>query len=73
MFHAEKIPSAVGPVFPHTRAKNVTEPLLMATQIERYEKEIVRVTSVIESVLAKQEWLSGGPNPSISDLSFIPW
>ena len=40
--------------------------------IERYQKEAVRVFSVLDSVLAKQEWLVGG-KPTIADLSFIPW
>lgn len=40
--------------------------------IERYQKEIVRVLSVLESVLSKQEWLVGG-KCTIADISFIPW
>ena len=38
--------------------------------IERYQKEILRVFSVLESVLSKQEWLVGG-KCTIADLSFI--
>ncbi|KAI0659471.1 glutathione S-transferase C-terminal-like protein [Cubamyces menziesii] len=40
--------------------------------IERYQKEILRVFGVLESVLSKQEWLVGG-KLTIADLSFIPW
>jgi len=40
--------------------------------IERYQKEILRVFGVLESVLSKQEWLVGG-KCTIADLSFIPW
>ena len=39
--------------------------------IERYQKEILRVFGVLESVLSKQEWLVGG-KLTIADLSFIP-
>lgn len=38
--------------------------------IERYQKEILRVFGVLESVLSKQEWLVGG-KCTIADLSFI--
>ena len=47
-------------------------PEKIQSAIERYQKEIVRVFSVLDSVLAKQEWLVGG-KPTIADLSFIPW
>ena len=47
-------------------------PEKIPSAIERYQKEIVRVFSVLDSVLAKQEWLVGG-KPTIADLSFIPW
>ena len=38
--------------------------------IERYQKEILRVFGVLESVLSKQEWLVGGKY-TIADLSFV--
>lgn len=38
--------------------------------IERYQKEILRVFGVLESVLSKQEWLIGGKY-SVADLSFV--
>ena len=47
-------------------------PEKIPSAIERYQKEIVRVFSVLDSVLAKQEWLVGG-KPTIADLSFITW
>ena len=43
--------------------------------IERYQKETLRVFSVLDGVLAKPEsngWLVGG-KPTIADLSFITW
>lgn len=44
----------------------------LPSAVERYQKEIVRVLSVLESVLSKQEWLVGN-KPTIADISFIPW
>ncbi|KAH9852463.1 glutathione S-transferase C-terminal-like protein [Lenzites betulinus] len=40
--------------------------------VERYQKEILRVLGVLESVLSKQEWLVGG-KLTVADLSFITW
>ncbi|OJT02793.1 Glutathione S-transferase 1 [Trametes pubescens] len=40
--------------------------------IERYQKEILRVLGVLESVLSKQEWLVGG-KLTVADISFITW
>ncbi|KAH9896997.1 glutathione S-transferase C-terminal-like protein [Cubamyces lactineus] len=47
-------------------------PEKVPSAIERYQKEILRVFGVLESVLSKQEWLVGG-KLTIADLSFIPW
>ncbi|KAI0336813.1 glutathione S-transferase C-terminal-like protein [Cubamyces sp. BRFM 1775] len=47
-------------------------PEKIPSAIERYQKEILRVFGVLESVLSKQEWLVGG-KLTIADLSFIPW
>ncbi|KAI0659285.1 glutathione S-transferase C-terminal-like protein [Cubamyces menziesii] len=47
-------------------------PEKIPSAIERYQKEILRVLGVLESVLSKQEWLVGG-KLTIADLSFIPW
>ncbi|OSD00751.1 glutathione transferase Ure2p class [Trametes coccinea BRFM310] len=40
--------------------------------IERYQKEMMRVFGVLESVLSEREWLVGNKF-TIADLSFIPW
>ncbi|TFY68547.1 hypothetical protein EVJ58_g943 [Rhodofomes roseus] len=40
--------------------------------IERYQKETIRVLSVLDGVFSKREWLVGG-KCTIADLSFIPW
>lgn len=42
----------------------------MPVVVERYQKEILRVFGVLESVLSKQEWLVGG-KCTIADLAFI--
>ena len=50
-------------------------PEKVPSAIERYQKETLRVFSVLESVLSKPEnggWLVGG-KPTIADLSFFPW
>ena len=50
-------------------------PEKIPSAIERYQKETLRVFSVLESVLSKPEnggWLVGG-KPTIADLSFITW
>lgn len=38
--------------------------------VERYQKEVLRVLGVLESVLSKQEWLVGG-KMTIADISFV--
>ena len=45
-------------------------PERVPSAIERYQKEILRVFSVLDSVLSKQEWLVGN-KLTIADLSFI--
>jgi glutathione S-transferase len=40
--------------------------------IERYNNEIKRVFSVLDSVLSKQKYLVGD-KVTIADLAFIPW
>ncbi|KAI0371066.1 glutathione S-transferase C-terminal-like protein [Pilatotrama ljubarskyi] len=44
----------------------------LPSAIERYQKETVRVFTVLEGVLSKQEWLVGG-KPTIADIAFITW
>ena len=46
-------------------------PEQVPSAIERYRKEVIRVFSVLDSVLSKQEWLVGN-KLTIADLSFIP-
>ena len=50
--------------------KAIGPPPRIPVAIERYQKEILRVFGVLESVLSKQEWLVGG-KCTIADLSFI--
>ena len=40
--------------------------------VERYQKETVRVISVLDGVLQKQEWLVGG-KLSVADISFVSY
>ena len=50
-------------------------PEKVPSAIERYQKETVRVISVLDTVLSKPEnggWLVGG-KPTIADLSFVTW
>ncbi|KAL1942639.1 hypothetical protein VTO73DRAFT_4879 [Trametes versicolor] len=44
----------------------------LPSAIERYQKEILRVLGVLETVLSKQEWLVGG-KLTVADISFITW
>lgn len=47
-----------------------SHPEKVPSAIERYQKEILRVLGVLESVLSKQEWLVGG-RFTVTDLSFV--
>ncbi|KAI8996236.1 glutathione S-transferase [Trametes punicea] len=47
-------------------------PEKLPSAIERFQKEILRVFSVLDSVLSKREWLVGD-KCTVADLSFIPW
>jgi len=47
-------------------------PEKVASAVERYQREAMRVLSVLEGVLAQQEWLVGG-KCTVADMSFIPW
>ena len=40
--------------------------------IERYQREIVRILGVLESVLSKHRWLVGD-KCSVADLSFVTY
>ncbi|KAI0360535.1 glutathione S-transferase C-terminal-like protein [Trametes cingulata] len=64
--------SGQGPYFGQAMWFLRYHPERIPSAIERYQKEIVRVFGVLDSVLSKQEWLVGG-KMTIADLSFIPW
>ena len=46
-------------------------PEKVPSALERYQKEILRVWGILESVLSEREWLVGD-KCTIADLSFIP-
>ncbi|EJF64340.1 glutathione S-transferase C-terminal-like protein [Dichomitus squalens LYAD-421 SS1] len=64
--------SGQGPYFGQAAWFLRYHPEQVPSAIERYRKETLRVISVLESVLSKQEWLVGG-KPTIADFSFITW
>lgn len=47
----------------------VSAPPRIPFAIERYQKEILRVFGVLDSVFANQEWLVGG-KCTIADIAF---
>ena len=63
--------SGQGPYFGQAVWFSVFHPEKIPSAIERYQNEIKRVFSVLESVLSKREWLVGN-KVSIADISFIP-
>ncbi|KAL1950307.1 hypothetical protein VTO73DRAFT_5431 [Trametes versicolor] len=64
--------SGQGPYFGQAVWFIRSHPEKILSAIERYQKETLRVFSVLESVLSKQEWLLGDKF-TVADLSFIPW
>ncbi|CCL99910.1 uncharacterized protein FIBRA_01935 [Fibroporia radiculosa] len=64
--------SGQGPYFGQVVTFQLFHSEKIPSAIERYQKEVIRVLGVLESVLSKQEWLVGGKY-TIADLSFIPW
>ncbi|TBU24196.1 glutathione S-transferase C-terminal-like protein [Dichomitus squalens] len=64
--------SGQGPYFGQAAWFLRYHPEQVPSATERYRKETLRVISVLESVLSKQEWLVGG-KPTIADFSFITW
>ncbi|KZT11323.1 glutathione S-transferase [Laetiporus sulphureus 93-53] len=64
--------SGQGPYFGQAGWFRLFHPKKIPSAIERYQKEIIRVLGVLESVLSKQEWLVGG-KCTIADLSFVIW
>jgi glutathione S-transferase len=49
---------------------NLFHPEKVPSAVDRYQKEILRVFGVLESVLSKQKWLVGD-KMTIADISFI--
>ena len=47
-------------------------PNKVPSAIERYQKETVRVLTVLDGVLATREWLVGG-KMTAADLAFYQW
>jgi len=64
--------SGQGPYFGQAIWFKVYHEEKIPSAIERYQKETVRVWSVLESILSKQEWLVGG-KCSVADIAFITW
>jgi len=64
--------SGQGPYFGQAAWFGSFHPEKIPSAVERYQKEIVRVLTVLDDVLAKKKYLVGG-KPSIADFVFIPW
>ncbi|KAL4252417.1 Glutathione transferase family protein [Abortiporus biennis] len=64
--------SGQGPYFGQAFWFEKNHPEKLQSAIDRYKNEIIRVLSVLETILADKEWLVGG-KPTIADLSFITW
>ncbi|TBU37203.1 glutathione S-transferase C-terminal-like protein [Dichomitus squalens] len=64
--------SGQGPYFGQAVWFLRSHPEQVPSAIERYRKEVLRVFSVLDSVLSKQEWLVGD-KPTVADISFIPY
>ncbi|EIW59525.1 glutathione S-transferase C-terminal-like protein [Trametes versicolor FP-101664 SS1] len=64
--------SGQGPYFGQAVWFIRSHPEKVQSAVERYQKEILRVLGVLESVLSKQEWLVGG-RFTVTDLSFVVW
>jgi len=64
--------SGQGPYFGQAAWFTNYHPEKIPSAIDRYKRETIRVLTVLESVLSKQEWLVGG-KLTIADLSFVTW
>ncbi|KAH9921024.1 thioredoxin-like protein [Fomitopsis serialis] len=64
--------SGQGPYFGQAIWFKVYHQEKVPSAIERYQKETVRVISVLDGVLKKQEWLVGD-KVSVADISFVSW
>ena len=63
--------SGQGPYYGQAVWFTLYHPEKVPSAVDRYRNEARRVLGVLESVLAKQEWLVGG-RLTVADLSFIP-
>ncbi|EMD39934.1 hypothetical protein CERSUDRAFT_112178 [Gelatoporia subvermispora B] len=64
--------SGQGPYFGQAGWFNFYHHEKLPSALERYQKEILRVFGVLETVLSKNEWLVGN-KCTVADISFIPW
>ena len=75
-YHAQQFlffqASGQGPYFGQAAWFNHFHPEKLPSAQDRYQKEIVRVSKVLDMALEGKEWLVGG-KCSYADLSFVPW
>ena len=64
--------SGQGPYFGQAAWFSVFHHEKLPSAQDRYKKEIVRVTKVLDNILQGKEWLVGG-KCSYADLSFVTW
>jgi len=64
--------SGQGPYFGQVTWFKLRHPERIPSALERYQKEAIRVLSVLDGVLANQKYLVGN-KLSIADISFYPW
>ncbi|OCH86403.1 glutathione S-transferase [Obba rivulosa] len=64
--------SGQGPYFGQAGWFTLFHPEKLPSAVERYQKEILRVFGVLETVLSQREWLVGNKY-TVADISFIPW
>ena len=61
-----------GPYFGQVTWFKLLHPEKLPSALERYQKEVVRVLTVLDGVLAKQKYLVGD-KLSVADIAFFPW
>jgi len=64
--------SGQGPYFGQAAWFGSFHPEKIPSAIERYQKEIIRVLTVLDGVLAEKKYLVGD-KPTIADFVFVPW
>jgi len=64
--------SGQGPYFGQISWFKNNHPEKIPSAVERYQKEAIRVTSVLDGVLANQKYLVGN-KITIADISFYAW